>query len=162
MTGVLLIGKLSAHGDFVTRGLDGAERDWWDERLSIGMADARAAGADDFDARCEAAGAWAFRLRLAGRLTSGAIGLSRDRVGRRFPVVLARRDGGASGACAAALVVALAEGWPADALVAAVGEAADDAEQRIGWWPLAEDRPMLTDPDPAGVVLAMTAPGAVS
>lgn len=157
VSAVILFGKLPAHGDFVARGMTVAERNWWDERLSIGIARMRALSGERFDATCARMRPWRFRLGSGMRTISGAIVLSTDRSGRRFPVILARRDGNGAAACEAALTRGLAERSDADAIVAMVMSAPDCQEPPVtaGWWHLDSDRPPVLTLDPAAALPLM-------
>ena len=121
-----LFGKLPALGDFVSRGLDMTTRDRLDTWLSAQMEAARARWSDGFEARYDAAPAWTFVDRDAdGNWCGGALCASMDRAGRRFPLVAAApaADAEQAAATSAAWVDAMyqgfAEGWDADALIAA-------------------------------------------
>jgi len=157
VTGVLLFGKLPAHGDFVARGMTAAERAWWDERLSIGIARMRALAGAAFDATCEEVPPWRFRLRPGAQTISGAVAVSIDRSGRRFPVVVARRDAQGAAACEAALRRGLAERLDADAIVATVGAQPDGEEAPVpaGWWCVDLDGESLLEMDPAAALPLM-------
>ena len=110
----LLFGKLPAHGDFVTRGVAAAERSMLDAWLSASLAAAREALGDAFDARYDQAQPW----RAEGAGVSGAIALSQDAAGRRFPLLLLAGAGRAA-ACEDLLYRAIAERWDVDAVTAA-------------------------------------------
>ncbi len=160
-----LFGKLPAQGDFVSRGLDASTRDSLDRWLSDEMEAARAAF-PDFEARYDAAPPWNFvDFDADGRWTGGALCASVDRVGRRFPLVLASSADDAADAarvsmgCVDALYAALAQGWDADDLHGAEllrieSFWAPDAAQ---WALLGEDAPAYTASGkyPGGVVSVM-------
>ncbi len=150
----MLFGKLRAHGDFVARGMTAAERAWWDERLSIGIARARAACGPAFDATCEVSSPWRFRLRPGPMSISGAVAASIDRAGRRFPLIVARRDADGAAACEAALRDGLSNALDADALIARVAPSGDPVPPpvTIGWWH--PDRPgdPVIEADPAAAL----------
>lgn len=136
MSRVLLFGKMPAHGDFVARGLESGERGALDAWLSASLAAARATPA--FDDLYDRAPPWRCRT-VAG---AGAIAPSQDRVGRRFPLLLAVRGGDedTAAACEALLYDAIAGGWDADALVAAAPEgSADTPVEPDRWWTLGGD-----------------------
>lgn len=137
---VAVFGKLPAHGDFVSRGLSGAERDAMDGWLSASLAAARDGLGATFCDLWDRAPPW--RFGAAG--AAGALAPSVDAVGRRYPI-LVRRTGLAPGqvasaaeACEALLFDALAGGWSADALADAVGavapEAGQDWQGAALWW----------------------------
>ena len=132
----MLFGKLPAHGDFVARGMDARERDWWDEQLSLAVGQAMEAHGVAFAERYDAARPWCFQIRHGATMVTGAMLASRDRVGRRFPVVLARRDRSGAAGCATALLAARDGGWTADALSKHFGPPENDAAPLPrGWWP---------------------------
>ncbi len=132
-----LHGKLPAHGDFVTRGFARAEAEACDAWLSDALAEARAAHGAAFDARYDFAPPW----RFAGEGTGGALALSQDAAGRRFPIYLEVPSAAPLVTAAASeelLYRAIAERWTADALAAAA-EALDlGAEETMPdaprWW----------------------------
>lgn len=87
-----LFGKLPAHGDFVRRVLPRSFVTPWDAWLSEGMAAAREALGEQWDAAWEAAPVWRFRLAPGICGPDAAVGVvvtSADTVGRRFPLTLA-------------------------------------------------------------------------
>lgn len=161
-----LFGKLPAHGDFVARGLDFGLRDALDHWLSGEMDDARARHGDDFAERYDAAPAWHFVDRdPSGAWSGGALCASVDRVGRRFPVMIAApaddpADAAAvAGGCLALLYDALGQDWDADRLQ---GEARH--EPVPGWTPVAPEWALIGDDGvgstragrfPAGILAAM-------
>lgn len=90
--GTGLFGKLPAHGDFVRRGLPASFIRPWDDWLSLGVATARAALGEDWDAAWEGAPVWRFRLPAGACGPDAAVGVlatSADTVGRQFPLTLA-------------------------------------------------------------------------
>jgi len=87
-----LFGKLPAHGDFVRRVLPRSFIGPWDEWLSQGIATARAALGEDWDAAWESAPVWRFRISAGICGPEAAVGVlatSADTVGRQFPITLA-------------------------------------------------------------------------
>lgn len=87
-----LFGKLPAHGDFVRRALPRSFVTPWDAWLSAGIAAAREALGEDWDAAWAAAPIWRFRLAPGVCGPDAAVGVvatSADTVGRRFPITLA-------------------------------------------------------------------------
>jgi type VI secretion system protein ImpM len=87
-----LFGKLPAHGDFVRRALPRSFVTPWDAWLSQGIAAAREALGEEWDAAWEAAPIWRFRLAPGVCGPDAAVGVvatSVDTVGRRFPLTLA-------------------------------------------------------------------------
>ena len=132
-----LHGKLPAHGDFVTRGFTRAEAEACDAWLSDALADARAVHGAAFDARYDVAPPW----RFADEGVGGALALSQDAAGRRFPVYLERSTSAPHAAAAAIeelLYRAIAERWTADALATAA-EALDLGGEEavpdtLTWW----------------------------
>ncbi len=87
-----LFGKLPAHGDFVRRALPRSFVGPWDDWLSQGIANARAALGEEWDAAWEAAPVWRFRVSAGVCGPEAAVGVlatSADTVGRQFPITLA-------------------------------------------------------------------------
>ena len=132
-----LFGKLPAHGDFVRRHLPRSFTDPWDAWLSAGIAQARAALGDDWDAAWEAAPVWRFRLSPGAcgpEAVVGVIATPSDLVGRQFPLTLAAILPGAAtpppdawyARLEAAALLARRDGLHADALAAALPPAPDD------------------------------------
>lgn len=115
-----VFGKLPAHGDFVARGMDAADRDALDAWLSGSLLAARDLYGEDFADRFDAAQPW----RAAGEGVAGAVAASQDSAGRRFPVVLLC-DGHAHDAadCETLLYDAITQGWSVDRLAEAAGAA---------------------------------------
>ena len=143
MSRVVLFGKLPAHGDFVTRGIAMAERDALDAWLSASLAQARTTAGEAFADRYDRAPPWRCTTIVEGARVAGALTPSQDGAGRRYPVLLALRDGGeeAAAACEALLYDAIAGGWSADVLVdrADTLTIADDAADAPRWWTLGGD-----------------------
>lgn len=148
--GAWLFGKLPAHGDFISRGLSPEMKEQLDLWLSADLARARSRFAD-FDERYRLAPPWSFIDRDgAGAWSGGALCLSVDAVGRRFPILVAAPAAGPGQACAVAEAAldlvfgALGESWDAvrlhDAL-AAIGEleAAAQGQLEPGWAIIGED-----------------------
>lgn len=141
-----LYGKLPAHGDFVRRGLPDGFLGPWDGWLQAGIAEARDALGDGFPAAWAAAPAWCFRLPAGAcgpDAVAGVLVPSEDRVGRLFPMTLARPLPQAEAAPAAAWYPALAQaarlpGQDADALLAAIAgiPPGEDDPPGAGWWRL--------------------------
>ena len=131
MSRVLLFGKLPAHGDFVSRGLAPADRDALDNWLSSSLADARNAVGGAFEPQYDSAPPWRCMITVGGAPVAGALAASQDAAGRRYPLLLAVRDGGeaAAEACEALLYDAIAGGWDADTLVEHAETVTDDAAQ---------------------------------
>ncbi len=134
-----VFGKLPTHGDFVQRGLAGPVRSAWDDWASAGLARAREALAERFDAVHEQAPSWRFSIGpgpLGPLWRVGALAPSVDRVGRRFLIVV----GADALAPPQAHSAALAEGmealiydafegdWDADTLVDAAARTLDDCD----------------------------------
>lgn len=149
----MLYGKLPAHGDFVSRGLNHAERDRLDGWLAASMAGARAALGDGFEDRYDTAPPW----RFANADWTGALVPSIDGVGRRFPLLVGVAGAGGAAeqvaeACEELLYLAIGEGWDADRLAEAAGAVAlggppldgepllaGDAGPAPRWWTLGGD-----------------------
>ena len=130
--GAWLFGKIPAHGDFIARGLDHATHSLLDDWLSVEVARARERFAD-FDARYVQAAPWYFLDQDgAGAWSGGALCLSVDKVGRRFPILVAAPAGGADSAREVALAAlelvftTFSEGWDADQLALALGSIVAD------------------------------------
>ena len=125
--GAWLFGKIPAHGDFISRGLDHATHVLLDDWLSVEVARARAKFTD-FDVRYVQAPPWYFvDVDSAGAWSGGALCLSVDKVGRRFPILVAAPANGADTAREVALAAlelvftTFSEGWDADQLALALG-----------------------------------------
>jgi len=144
----LLFGKLPAHGDFVARGVGAAERTTLDAWLSASLAAARVTFDTTFETCFDHAHPW----RAEGPGTGGAISPSQDSVGRRFPVLLLAGPGQAA-ACEDLLYRAIAEGWDADAIVAAADTAPQGA---VTHWSRGGRAP-LTGAAPSELITAMLA-----
>lgn len=168
--GAWLFGKLPAHGDFIGRGLSPEMREQLDLWLSAELARARTRFAD-FDERYRLAPPWAFRdCDPAGNWSGGALCLSVDAVGRRFPILVAAPapgPGEAWGVADAALDLvfgALGEGWEAPRLHDALGEIVppdgsvpDSTGNEPGWVIAAEDGTRIEAPGryPDGLIERM-------
>ena len=120
--GAWLFGKIHAHGDFVSRGLAPEMHEAFDLWLSAELARARARFAD-FDTRYQTAAPWFFvDCDPAGAWSGGALCPSVDKVGRRFPILVAAPAADAGSAQAVAretlelVFAALGEGWEASQL----------------------------------------------
>ena len=130
--GAWLFGKIPAHGDFISRGLDHATHTLLDDWLSAGVASARERFAD-FDARYVQAPPWHFIDQdAAGAWSGGALCLSVDKVGRRFPILVGAPSSSADTAREVALATlelvfaTFSEGWDADQLALALGSIVAD------------------------------------
>lgn len=150
-----LFGKLPAHGDFVARGLDAALRDALDQWLAAGLARAQDKWGEQFEERYFGAPPWTFVDRDPdGMLSGGAMCLSVDAVGRKFPFLLAvpaANDGAAEQAglaCLELAYTAIGQGWTADRVSERVPPAGEDGEGA-----LAEPRWML--PAEEGTIVSL-------
>ena len=166
-----LFGKLPAHGDFVARGLEPDAREALDLWLADSLAAAREMLGEAFDDLYEEAPPWRFAAAGVDGWTAGAMALSVDGVGRRYPILLAL-DGLANGqvetaadACENLLYDALGEGWDADRLHAAALAVTPDAtvawQGDEGWWTLGAERfneAYLLGARPAGLIAAVLTP----
>ena len=166
--GPWLFGKIPAHGDFIARGLEPELREQLDLWLSAELAAARARFAD-FDERYRLAPPWHFVDRDPhGKWSGGALCLSVDAVGRRFPILLAAPAGDANEAYDAAskaldlVFSALGEQWDAARLHEALAElgpvATDTASPAEPVWAIeAEDGTRIEAPGrfPQGLVERM-------
>ena len=130
--GAWLFGKIPAHGDFISRGLDHATHTLLDDWLSVEVARARERFAD-FDTRYVQAPPWYFvDVDGAGAWSGGALCLSVDKVGRRFPILVAGPASSADTAREVALAAlelvftTFGEGWDADQLALALGSIVAD------------------------------------
>lgn len=161
-----LFGKMPAHGDFVSRGIDAPTRDALDLWLTAEMERARVVWGESFEQRYDAAPVWHFVDGDAfGVWTGGILCASTDRVGRRFPLMIASpapdREGAAasSAGCLTLVAQAFAQGWNADELVSAQVVPEDLPWQPAGaaWALVGEDGPLieLTENRPAGVIERM-------
>jgi type VI secretion system protein ImpM len=146
---VWLFGKLPAHGDFVSRGLDPVVRDCFDVWMSDEIAQARARFGDEFEARYDSAPAVRFALPTEdGHWDGGALCASMDSAGRRFPILIARSVREPVEACASArlcediIYAAFGEGWNADTVVqnaATAPFAGSDEQAPSTWWIVADN-----------------------
>lgn len=161
-----LFGKLPAHGDFVSRGLDAPTRDALDLWLTAEMERAQAVWGESFEQRYEAAPVWHFvDADAAGNWTGGILCASTDRVGRRFPLMFAaaapdcESAAATSAGCLTLVAEAFAQGWDADQLASAqvVAEALPWAPACPAWALVGEDGPLveLMENRPAGVIERM-------
>ena len=124
--GAWLFGKIPAHGDFISRGLDHATHVLLDDWLSVEVARARERFGD-FDARYVQAPPWYFIDQDgAGAWSGGALCLSVDKVGRRFHILVAAPAIAADSTRVVALAAlelvftTFSEGWDADQLALAL------------------------------------------
>lgn len=135
-----VFGKLPAHGDFVARGMDAADRDALDVWLSGALLVARDNHGEVFADRFDAAQPW----RADGVGVAGALAASQDSAGRRYPVLLLS-DGLShdAAACESLLYDAIIQRWTVDQLVEAAGSAPSSAVLRwyAGNAELPGDRP---------------------
>jgi type VI secretion system protein ImpM len=162
-----LFGKLPSLGDFVSRGLDLAQRDAIDQWLTHEMASAKEYYSLDFEERYDTAPAWNFvDCDPEGLWSGGALCASTDRAGRRYPLMLAAPAEGpmeaadTSGACLEALYGAFAAGWDADQLHASQLNPVELPwePQAPEWLLIGEEGPgiRLEGRFPDGIVRAMT------
>jgi type VI secretion system ImpM family protein len=148
-----LFGKLPAHGDFVARGLDAAERARLDEWLSASLATARERLGDGFDAAYDSAPPW----RFTDNGVAGALAPSQDAAARRFPVLLLV-DGAPelAAACEALLYHAIVERLTADEVIARTAELAPaDEPVAAGWWPAGAEELAVVDRESPALLAAM-------
>lgn len=146
---VWLFGKLPAHGDFVSRGIDSVVRDSFDVWMSDEIARARMRFGHEFEARYDSAPAVRFAVPTEdGRWDGGALCASMDSAGRRFPVLIARSASAPLEACKTARIcedliyAALGEGWNADTVVQNAEKSAmadDEVQAPSAWWIVAEN-----------------------
>ena len=166
--GAWLFGKIPAHGDFVSRGLAPEVHEALDLWLSAELARARSRFAD-FDIRYQTAPPWFFvDCDPAGAWSGGALCPSVDKVGRRFPILVAAPAADAGSAEAVArqalemVFAALGEGWDASRLCEELGAvtatASDgDAPTQSVWAIEAEDGTRIEMPGrfPEGLIERM-------
>lgn len=121
-----LFGKLPAHGDFVSRGMDAGMREQLDRWLTVEMEQARAAWDGEFERRYDVAPVWHFVDEADnGGWSGGILCASADRVGRRFPLIFAASAPDCASAvslsagCLMLVGQGFAEGWDADRMVEA-------------------------------------------
>lgn len=118
-----LFGKLPSHGDFVSRGLAATQRDRLDAWLSAGLAEANRRFGVDFDDLYDRAPPWRFLAPDPDSGMAGALALSIDQAGRRYPIYLGVEGlavnalEGAGLWCEEALYRAIAERWDTDSLL---------------------------------------------
>ena len=135
-----LFGKLPAHGDFVSRGLNTDERDALDAWLSASLAQAQHVHGSAFETRFDGAPPWRCVLYDGEGCMSGALAASQDAVGRRFPVlvvVTGTADEAVAKACEGLLYNAIAGGWTVDALVEQAEKLAASmmpSDRSCRWW----------------------------
>lgn len=150
-----LWGKLPAHGDFVTRGLDGEARDALDLWLSGDLQAARDQLGEEFEACYDEAPPWRFRWHADGAgWSAGAMAPSMDSVGRRYPVLIGQNGLNETETLAVAaasenrIYSAFTGGWTADRLLdeAALPSEVEGDEglqppppPTEGWWTLGGD-----------------------
>ncbi|WP_372731490.1 type VI secretion system-associated protein TagF [Novosphingobium sp.] len=161
-----LFGKLPAHGDFVSRGIDALNRDALDLWLTAEMERAQSVWGDSFERRYGAAPVWHFvETDAAGNWSGGILCASTDRVGRRFPLMFVgpapdcESAANTSAGCLTLVAKAFAEGWDADHLVSTAVQ-----PEEMPWHPAApawalvgEDGPLieLLENRPSGVIARM-------
>jgi type VI secretion system ImpM family protein len=128
--GAWLFGKIPAHGDFISRGIDHVTHKQLDDWLSGELARGRTRFAD-FDTRYVKAPPWHFvDMDQSGAWSGGALCLSVDKVGRRFPILVAAPASSAATARGVALAAlelvftTFGENWDADRLALALGSIA--------------------------------------
>jgi type VI secretion system protein ImpM len=137
-----LIGKLPAHGDFVSRGLSPAQVQAWDAWASAALEALREAS-PDFEAAHEASPPWRFIAgpsALGPLWRAGALAPSVDAAGRRFVAAIGVECGAAAAAaCGLAfaeqaehgLYRALGERLAADDVVALLDEVVDSMAEPL-------------------------------
>lgn len=160
-----LFGKLPAHGDFIARGIAPDVRDALDAWLTEEMEQARAVWGEAFDRRYDFAPVWHFVDSDGDGWSGGILCASADRVGRKFPLLLAvpasdvHAAAAMSAGCLDLLTTAFAQGWDADRLQAEPVAPVAMAWQPEGpcWALVGEDGPVAQydGPRPAGVITAM-------
>ncbi|MEE4207110.1 MAG: type VI secretion system-associated protein TagF [Erythrobacter sp.] len=119
-----LVGKLPAHGDFVSRGVTHAARDLIDHWLSDWMTAARSALGEAFEERYGEAGPWLFEGPTVRLLALPSI----DKAGRLFPLLALYDARWKHQRVYDSLVTGIAEGSTCDALHGELAEQAGDEE----------------------------------
>jgi type VI secretion system protein ImpM len=142
VSNAVVVGKLPSHGDFVARGVDARERHAIDAWLTASMAHAREQLGASFEEAFDCAPPWQFAWHDQ-RWTAGVLAPSVDSAGRRFPLLVARKNlddrqvRAAATLCEEAAANAISKPWKADELASAV-ESADlpggTSGCRRGWW----------------------------
>jgi type VI secretion system ImpM family protein len=161
-----LFGKLPAHGDFVSRGINPVVRDRLDHWLTDEMERGQAVWGDEFGQRYEASPVWHFVDEDgSGGWSGGILCASTDRVGRRFPLMFASAAPDCAGAvtasagCLSLVGQAFAEGWDADRLVEAalVPDSLPWQPDGPSWALVGEDGPVIeyAGTTPTGVIERM-------
>lgn len=160
----IVFGKMPAHGDFIARGLPSDARAAWDAWLTAEMQRARTELGDAFEAHFDSAPVW----RFADGEHVGAIAPSVDAVGRRFPLLAACAATGdavaQAEACEHRVYDALAHGWTADRLHAAlseIGAGGIPAESVAAWWTTGNEsfgESRLEGARPRGLLTTMLTP----
>lgn len=158
-----LFGKMPAHGDFVSRGLDPDTRDALDRWLSDEMVAARTAFGEGFEAAYDGASPWL----MVSDGGAGAICPSMDSAGRRFPLMVGRTPAegdeatGIARACENAIYRAFQDSMTADELHVALAQEVPvegDPAPVDGWWREANDvlpAAMIAGRRPGGLIAAM-------
>lgn len=147
-----LFGKLPAHGDFVSRGLDGAGRQAWDIAASRLLDTAQSRLGPDFAEAHGQAPPWRFVSgpgALGPDWRAGALAPSIDSAGRRFvlalgwdglPLAEAHRLASVCGPAIEALAYdAIGQALTADEVLARLGDLAESEDGEAAPAPLAED-----------------------
>ena len=161
-----LFGKMPAHGDFAARGIDAPTRNALDLWLTAEMERAKAVWAESFADRYEAAPVWHFvENDAAGSWSGGILCGSTDRVGRRFPLMIAAPAADCASAaetsagCLTLVTQAFAQGWDADQLATAqvAPEVLPWSPTGAAWALVGEDGPWVEflENRPAGVIERM-------
>ncbi len=171
----MLFGKLPAHGDFVCRGLDAAEREQWDAFLTASLEAARERMGDAFEQHYDAAPPYRF-FQHASAL-AGSVAPSVDAAGRRFPLMVAvcglspgQAEAG-SAAMEGLIYAALAECWAADRLHLEAGKETGVPEREAAaipcdrWWvddTVASGFPRFLEAFPMDLMTAMAGPAEIA
>ena len=173
-----LFGKLPAHGDFVARGLSGAERSAWDDWASGAIETLRREQGEHFEDAHDATPPWRFIAgpsRFGDAWRVGALAPSIDSAGRRYLLVLGLQGWAAERAAVLGLAAAealeqilyraIADRLTADDVVAAIGSMAEGLDLTAGaaadtlaahlsaagvWW---SDGLALAGAEPTGLAL---------
>lgn len=140
-----VMGKLPAHGDFITRGLDHRLRDRLDRWLSAWVNLAREQLGEAFEPAWCAAAPWLFE----GAQAHAVLMPSMDAAGRLFPVLALADAGCATQAIYDHVIAAIEQGLDGDGLIArleAIAPVAPDEARSEGRWFLPDGAQQILPP----------------
>ncbi len=132
MTGPALYGKIPAHGDFVSRGLERLQRSETDAWLTQWMRRAKTEWADEFEDNYRSAQPWLF----SGEHITAILMPSFDSVERLFPIFACVKSGAVIQDVYDAAFSAIAENETADQLFEALQSLNSEADvsKAQGWF----------------------------